>query len=202
MHQSIWCSCTEQFALSSNFDRTHSDPWTSETVSRAAAEQFAAAPRRGVRQRGHRSRCGPSHACRDHTGHPRCSANLDGRTMGRPDLLLVVLLALTVPACRFTNRAPLITPDSEITWDWPSHDERIGWKLCVDEHPCVDLGPISARSSNDTTQTYRSHFWSQGVRPYLTPGTHTLAVVVYKLDNRAVESGRSAAMTVRVGARR
>jgi len=122
--------------------------------------------------------------------------------MGRLGLLLLVLLTLTVPGCGLTNRAPLITPDSQITWNRPSHDERIGWKLCVDQHPCVDLGPISARSSNDTTQTYQSHFWSQSVTPYLTPGTHTLAVVVYKLDNRTLESGRSAAITVRVGKRR
>jgi hypothetical protein len=138
----------------------------------------------------------------DHTDHTSCSANLDRRTMGRPDLLLVVLLALTVPGCGFTKSAPLITPDSEITWNRPSLDERIGWKLCVDQHPCVDLGPISARSSNDTTQTYQSHFWSQSVAPYLTPGTHTLAVVVYKLHNRTLESRRSAAMRVRVGEHR
>jgi hypothetical protein len=97
------------------------------------------------------------------------------------------------------NSLPIITPDSMIAWERRSLDEGIGWKLCVDEHPCVDLGPISARSSDGTRQTYQSRFWSQGVAPYLTPGTHVLAIVVYKVSDGILESPKSAGLMVRVG---
>ena len=122
--------------------------------------------------------------------------------MRRSCAVCVALIALAVPACMFRqNRLPIITitPDSMIAWERQSLDEGIGWKLCVDDHPCVDLGPISARSSDGTGQKYQSRFWSQGVAPYLTPGTHSLAVVVYRISDRTLESGKSAELMVRVG---
>ena len=120
--------------------------------------------------------------------------------MRRSCAVCVALIVLAVPACMFQqNSLPMITPDSMIGWERPSLDEGIGWKLCVDEHPCVDLGPISARSSDGTGQMYQSRFWSEGVAPYLTPGTHRLAIVVYKVSNRTLESPKSAELMVRVG---
>jgi hypothetical protein len=120
--------------------------------------------------------------------------------MRRSWAVCVALIVLAVPACMAQqNRLPIITPDSMIAWERRSLDEGIGWKLCVDRHPCVDLGPISASSTDGTAQKYQSRFWSQGVAPYLTPGTHSLAIVVYKVSDRAHESRKSAALMVRVG---
>src|SRR4029450_6447108 len=104
---------------------------------------------------------------------------------------------LAIPACMSCRNGPLfITPDSQISWDLPSLDERIGWKVCVDEHPCVDLGPISARSSDGIRQTFLSPFWSYRVAPYLSPGRHRLSVEVYRLSDRTLVSPKSGALTV------
>jgi hypothetical protein len=112
----------------------------------------------------------------------------------------LALIILAVPACTVQQSTlPTITPDSMIAWERPSVDEGIGWKLCVDAHPCVDLGPISARSSHSSGQTYQSRFWSEGVAPHLTPGTHQLAIVVYKVSGGAPESKKSAGLMVQVG---
>src|SRR6266853_4929672 len=120
--------------------------------------------------------------------------------MRRSCAVRVALIVFAVPACMFQqNSLPIITPDSMMAWERRSLDEGIGWKLCVDEHPCVDLGPISARSSDGTGQMYQSRFWSEGVAPYLTPGTHRLAIVVYKVSDRTLESKKSAGLMVQVG---
>ena len=113
--------------------------------------------------------------------------------------LFAGLVVLAIPAC-ISRRCgpPVITPDSVISWDRPALDERIGWKLCVDQHPCEDLGPISARSSDGIRQTYQSPFWSERVAPYLSPGTHRLAVEVYRLSDRTLVGAESEALTVRV----
>ena len=97
---------------------------------------------------------------------------------------------LAIPGCTPRREGPpvLITPDSLISWERSSLDERIGWKLCIDAHPCVDLGPITARSSDGIRQTYRTPFWSDPVAPYLSPGTHRLSVVVYRLADRTLVS--------------
>jgi hypothetical protein len=123
-------------------------------------------------------------------------------TTDRVCVLVVTAIGVTFPACVSQSGPPVvITRDSEIAWVRPSLDEHIGWKLCVDAHPCADLGPISARESNGTSQTYQSPFWSSAVAGYLLPGTHTLSVVVYKLADRTLESRRSAPLTVRVESR-
>ena len=115
--------------------------------------------------------------------------------------LFTGLVILATPACAScSGDPPIITPDSLISWDRQSPDERIGWKLCVDEHPCVDLGPISAKSSDGVSQTYESRFWSDEVAPYLSPGTHRLAVLVYRLSDRTLASPKSEPLTVRVDA--
>ena len=120
--------------------------------------------------------------------------------MRRSWAVCVALIVLAVPACMAQqNRLPIITPDSMIAWQHRSHDEGIGWKLCVDRHPCVDLGPISALSSDSTGQTYQSPVWSEGVAPYLTPGTHQLAIVVYRVSDRTLASKESARLTVQIG---
>jgi len=111
-------------------------------------------------------------------------------------------LILAIPACASCwGGPPIITPDSLISWDRPAVDERIGWQLCVDEHPCVDLGPISAKSSDGIRQTYQSPFWSDRVARYLTPGTHRLSVAIYRVSDRSLVSPKSEPLPVRVAAK-
>jgi hypothetical protein len=117
-------------------------------------------------------------------------------------IVLFALAGVVVPACTFSGQQPqAITPLSEIVWDRQALDEGLGWKLCVDAHPCVDRGPITAKASDGISQTYRARLWSDSVAPYLTEGTHRLTVVVYRVARRSSESRKSATLMVRVGAK-
>jgi hypothetical protein len=131
------------------------------------------------------------------------------QTIRRISIIAAILIMLAAPSCKFLfdeapsvdHGPPMITPQSLLAWDRPTSGQQIGWKLCVDAHPCVSLGPIAPTTTHGSTDTFRGHFWSDQVAPYLTPGTHTLAVTVYGVRDQMVSSARSAPITVRVDPR-